>query len=246
MSTMDHERFEELKDAFVLGALPDEERREFEEYLASHPERQAEIDELGAVAGLLALSPEEHEPPPELRRRIMDVVEDEAGSPRVEESRSWLARMRVSLGVRELALGAATLLVIGLFTWSMFLRGEVQDLQGRVKALQDRLQGHQVVELAGTGTEQGARAELVTLEGDRAVLVVEDMPPVPEGKAYQIWVIEEDVPKPSGLFKPEQDSVAAVVEHPLNGGDVIAVTVEPKGGSRKPTSEPVLAAKVRT
>ena len=54
---MNYERFEDLKDAYVLDALPEEERRSFEEYLAAHPERQAEIDELGAVAGLLAFAP---------------------------------------------------------------------------------------------------------------------------------------------------------------------------------------------
>ena len=53
--------------------LPEEERRDFEDYLAAHPERQAEIDELGAVAGLLAFSPHELEPPEELRSRIMEV-----------------------------------------------------------------------------------------------------------------------------------------------------------------------------
>jgi anti-sigma-K factor RskA len=246
MSAMDHSRFEELKGAFVLGALPDEERRDFEEYLASHPERQAEIEELGTVAGLLALSPEEHDPPPELRRRIMGVVEAEAGRPRVE-SRSWFARWRESLGVRGLALGAAVaMLVIGLFSWNLILQGEIQDLQGRVQSLQSQPQEPQMVELRGAGTEQGARAEVVTLEGDRAVLVVEDMPPIPEGKTYQIWVIEGDVPKPSGLFEPKQDSVAAVVEHPVGGGDVIAVTVEPEGGSPQPTTEPMLSAEVRT
>ena len=48
------------------------------------------------------------------------------------------------------------------------------------------------------------------------------------------------------LFEPKEDSVAAVVEQPLDGGDVVAVTVEPEGGSPKPTSEPMLAAEVRT
>ncbi len=38
MSGMDHERFDELKGAFVLGALPEGERRELEEYLAAHPD----------------------------------------------------------------------------------------------------------------------------------------------------------------------------------------------------------------
>ena len=245
MSPMDHERFDELKDAYVLGALPEEERRELEGYLASHPERQAEIDELGAVAGLLALSPQEQDPPPQLRSRIMDAVGAEAVRPRASR-RSVLAWIGDLLGPRNLALGAAAMLVIGLFSWSMLLQGEVQDLQGRVQSLQSQPSEPQMVELGGAGTERGARAELVTLEGDRAVLVVEDMPPVPEGKTYQIWVIEDDVPKPSALFEPTQDSVAAVVEQPLDGGDVVAVTVEPEGGSPKPTSDPMLAAEVRT
>ena len=245
MNGMDHGRFEELKDAYVLGALPEEERREFEAYLAANPERQAEIEELGAVAGLLALSPQEQEPSPELRSRIMEAVGGEAVHAG-EDRRSAFAWIGELLSGRNLALGAATLLVIGLFSWSMLLRGEVQDLQGRVQSLQNQPQEPQMVTLGGAGTEQGAQAELITLEGNRAVLVVENMPPVPEGKTYQIWVIEDEVPKPSGLFKPRQDSVAAVVEHPLGGGDVVAVTVEPEGGSPKPTSEPMLAAEVRT
>jgi anti-sigma-K factor RskA len=246
MNGMDHKRFEELKDAYVLGALPEEERRKFKEYLAAHPERRAETEELGAVAALLALSPQEHEPSAELRRRVMATVEAEAARPPASR-RSPFAWIRESLSARNFALGAAAaLLVIGLFSWSMLLRGEVQDLQGRVQSLQGQPQEPQMVELGGAGTEQGARAELVTLQGDRAVLVVENMPPVPEDKTYQIWVIEDDVPKPGGLFKPRGDSVAAVVEHPLGGGDVIAVTVEPEGGSPKPTSKPMLAAEVRT
>jgi anti-sigma-K factor RskA len=244
MSGMDPARFEELIDAYVLGALPDEERREFEEYLAVHPERQAEIEELGAVAGLLALSPQEREPSPELRQRIMDAVGAEADRPRAEP-RSWPARVREFLGVRGLALGAAaTMLVIGLLSWNMILQREIQDLQGRVQDLQSQPQEPKMVALKGPGVEHGARAEVMILHNQRAVLVVEDMPPVPEGKTYQIWVIEDDGPKPGGLFEPKQDSVAAVVDHPLGGGDVIAVTVEREGGSPRPTTKPTLEAKV--
>ena len=250
MSTMDHGRFEDLKDAYVLGALAEQERREFEEYLAAHPERQAEVDELEAVAGLLALAPPEQEPPPELRRRIMGVVEaeasPEAGRPRAERP-SRLARVWELLGARNLALGAAAVLVVGLFSWGTLLRAEIQDLQGRVQSLQSQVQGGpQMIELEGTGAKQGAQAKLVTLEGDRAVLMVEDMPPLPEGKTYQIWVIGNDgAPEPSGLFEPGGDALAAVVEHPVERTDTVAVTVEPEGGSPKPTSDPMLVAEVR-
>ena len=61
---MNHERFEDLKDAYVLGALPQEEHTAFEGYLAAHPERQAEVDELDAFANLLAFSPQQQEPSP--------------------------------------------------------------------------------------------------------------------------------------------------------------------------------------
>ena len=252
MNGMDRERFEDLKDAYILGALPEEEREEFERYLLAHPDLQAEMEELSTVAGLLALSVSEQEPPPELRHKIMATVEAEAvrpaeAAPPRDRRRSWLAGLREVVGVRYLALAAAAMLVIGLFSWSMLLQGEVRDLQGRVQSLQsqDQSQGPQMIALGGAGTEQGVRAELVTLKGDRAVLVAENMPPAPEGKTYQIWVIKGDTPKPSGLFDPRGDSVAAVVENPVEGADAVAVTVEPEGGSKEPTTDPMLVGKVK-
>jgi anti-sigma-K factor RskA len=237
---MNHKRFDEVKDAYVLGALPEQERRELEEYLAAHPERQAEIDELGNVASLLALSPPEQEPSPELRRSIMAVVEAQRPPAR---TRSWLAGVKELLSVRNLALGAAALLVIGLFSWNMLLQGQVQDLQGQVASLQDSQQSRMVA-LAGTGAAQRAEAEVILLKDHKAVLMAEDMPRVPENKTYQIWVIEDDVPQPSGLFEADGDTVAAVVEKPLDEDDVIAITIEPNGGSQQPTTDPMLTAKL--
>jgi anti-sigma-K factor RskA len=252
MNGMDKERFDDLKEAYVLGALPEEERLEFERYLAERPDLQVAVEDLGAFADLLALSPEQQEPSPELRRRIMDTVQAEAVQTQVHpraERRSWLDRLWEAVGLRDLALAGATVLVVGLFSWGMLLQGEMRDLQGRVQVLQgqvqDQSQGPQMIALGGAGTEQGARAEVVTLEGDRAVLVAEDMPPVPEGKTYQIWVIKGDTPQPSGLFEPKGGSIAAVVEKPVEGADAVAVTVEPEGGSPKPTTDPMLVGEVK-
>jgi anti-sigma-K factor RskA len=240
---MNHERFDELKEAYVLGALPEEERRELEEYLARHPERQAEVDELGAFAGLLALTPQEHEPPSALRRSIMSVVESEARSSSAR-SEPRFAGLREVFSLQNLGLAAAAVLVIGLFSWNMLLQGEVQDLQGRVANLQESPQSRMVA-LEGTGdAPQQGHAEVMILDDDRAVLMAEDMPRAPEGRTYQIWVIEGDVPEPGGLFEPRGESVAAVVEKPLDEGDVIAVTIEPAGGSQQPTTDPLMTAKL--
>ena len=255
MSEMNHERFEDLKDAYVLGALPEEEKLSFEEYLASHPERQAEIDELGAVAGLLAFSPQEQEPPPELRRSVMEVVEAEA-EPRRVRGRSTFAKVGDYLSVRSLALGAAALLVIGLLSWNVLLQSQVEVLQGRVQDAQGRVQDLQAqvenardqrqqsptVELEGSWADQGANAKVVSIQENQVILVARNMPSVPEDQTCQIWVINDDVPKPSGLFQPDRNITAAPITNSITNADVIAVTVEPAGGSKKPTSDPVLLA----
>jgi anti-sigma-K factor RskA len=255
MSEMNNERFEDLKDAYVLDALPEEERRKFEEFLAAHPERQAEIDELGAVAGLLAFSPEEQEPAPELRERIMEVVEAEA-APRSESRGSVFARLAGYIGARGLALGAAALLIVGLLSWNLLLQNQVEDLQGQVQNSQGQVedlqaqvqdaqaQQTQTIQLSGTWANQGADAEVASISDNRIVLVADDLPSVPEGQTCQIWVIKGDVPEPSGLFQPGGTETAAPITTPIKKGDTIAVTVEPAGGSEQPTTDPVLSAEL--
>jgi anti-sigma factor RsiW len=46
------ERFDDLKEAYALGALSEEERQEVEDYLITHPELRAEVDDLRSVANL--------------------------------------------------------------------------------------------------------------------------------------------------------------------------------------------------
>jgi len=255
MSEMNNERFEDLKDAYVLDALPEEERRSFEEFLAAHPVRQAEIDELGAIAGLLAFAPEEQEPAPELRDRIMETVEAEA-APRRERRGSVFARLVGFIGARGLAFGAVALLLIGLLSWNLLLQGQVDDLQGQVQSSQGQVedlqaqvrdaeaQQTQTVQLSGTWANQGADAEVASISDNTIVLVADNLPSVPEGQTCQIWVIKGDAPEPSGLFQPGGTETAAPITTPIKKGDTIAVTVEPAGGSEQPTSDPVLSAEL--
>ena len=158
--------------------------------------------------------------------------------------RSVFAGFSEYLDARSLALGAAVLLVIGLLSWNVLLHDQVNDLQGHVQSLQNRPEEPKMIALGGPGTKQGARAKLVTLERGRAVLVADNMPPAPDGKTYEIWVIKGGTPQPSGLFKPKGDSIAAVVKKPVKGADAVAVTVEPEGGSKEPTTDPMLVGEV--
>lgn len=250
MSDMNRERFDELKEAYALGALPEDELREFKAYLAAHPERQSEVDELASIAALLAVSPADQEPPKRLRRSVMAMVNAEAGERRASSWRSSLGGLMGVFSLR-LALGAAAVLVVGLLSWNVFLQSEVQDLSGQNGELQAQVEearggaeGGRVLEMQGQGESRGTEAEIMALDGERAVLVARDMPSIPEDRTFQIWVIDEGGPKPSGLFQPNGEPVAAVVEQPLEGAESVAVTVEPEGGSSQPTTDPMLSVQL--
>ena len=238
MTEMDRERFEDLKEAYALGALSDTERREFEGYLTLHPELRRELEELSSVANTLALAPAEYEPSPEVRRNLMNIVNSEAGGEQAEQT-SILGRLRGYLGFRTLAPAALTIVAVALLGWNILLQGEVQDLQGE-------LQERQTFAMQGSGAARDVNAEVIELEDGRAIVMAENMPSAPEGKTMQIWVIQDGTPQPAGTFRPDSKTVAAPINDSLKQADAVAITVEPAGGSEKPTSDPVLQTDIPT
>jgi anti-sigma-K factor RskA len=233
------DRFDDLKEAYALGALSEEERQEFEDYLAAHPELRAEVDDLKSVANLLALAPQEYEPPPELRRSLMDRIAASSPGATLADRPPRQGVLRRLFGPGRLVAAAVLALAfVGLFVWNVSLRGENE-------AMRDELQGQRTIyELQGTGAARDVRGEVVRIGDERAVLVAENLPSAPEGKVYEAWLMRDDIPEPAGLFEPPRDggAAAAPIEGSLRDADAVAVTVEPSGGSSAPTSEPLLTA----
>jgi anti-sigma factor RsiW len=131
------DRFDDLKEAYVLGALDEDERREFQDYLAAHPELQAEVEELASVADLLALAPQEYEPSPELRRNLLESIGGIPGPP-IAGAPPRGARLLRLFGPGGLAAAAvaavAALVIVGLALWNVSLRGENEDLRDSLES----------------------------------------------------------------------------------------------------------------
>lgn len=235
MTPMNHEQFEDLKEAYALKSLPDEEAREFEAYLEAHPELQGEIDDLTATAGLLALGCEEREPPGQLRSNILAAVEQEARQPRREMRGPSLAeRLRGALGWQRLAGVAAAAAVVGLLVWNISLMGSLQD------------QGPQSFELVSADTSQQMGQVTQVEEGEQAVLVADSVEELPQDRAYQVWVIREgEDPISNGTFTASEGQGAAQIDTPLEGGETVAITDEPVGGSPAPTTDPAYTAEIQ-
>ncbi len=76
------------------------------------------------------------------------------------------------------------------------------------------------------------------------------LPPAPAGRAYQVWVMNESTATSVRVFDSGEDGHALVEEIALpdspNGVTSVLITVEPAGGSRQPTTAPILRGGLRT
>lgn len=78
----------------------------------------------------------------------------------------------------------------------------------------------------------------------RLMFMASNLPAVPEGKAYELWIIpQKGAPIPAGVFKPDEHGNAVMMDHtmpPAVEAKAFAITVENEAGSDKPTSPIVL------
>jgi hypothetical protein len=71
------------------------------------------------------------------------------------------------------------------------------------------------------------------------------MPSLERDQVYEVWVQRDGRLEPSSLFVPRRNhSADAAVPGQLNGADAVLVTKEPRGGSRRPTSAPLLSVQL--
>lgn len=74
-----------------------------------------------------------------------------------------------------------------------------------------------------------------------AAIAVSDLPALPADRVLELWLIDGNGATPAGTFGPESEGVTwALLEGTLAPGDTIGVTVEPRGGSQTPTTDPIV------
>jgi anti-sigma-K factor RskA len=234
----DDERLHDEAAAWVLGALDNAEAAEFVRRMEASPEVRKEVAELQEAADALPFSVVPVGPPPELRDRIMAVVESEAellhatGARADRPYRPRTPWWRSLLRPLPVAATACVLLLAGLAA-GLLIGGDGSESVRTVAA-----------QVTGGGTAN-ATAQ-VEIDADHAELVVDGMRSPGAGHVYQVWYVRDGQsdPVPAGaLFDVDSAGQGAAA---LPGGvdDVasVLVSVEPAGGSQKPTTQPVIAA----
>jgi anti-sigma-K factor RskA len=105
-----------------------------------------------------------------------------------------------------------------------------------------------MVSLSGTEMARDARAKIAfDRKTGRAMLMADNLPPAPAGKAYQLWfIVEGKPPMPGGVFTPDTGGHAELRDQmPPEGREagVFAVTLEKAGGVSAPEGKAYLQGK---
>jgi anti-sigma-K factor RskA len=214
----------DLTAGYALDALDEDERARYEEHLASCESCRQELQGFWEVSGALGRAAGGPTPPASLRGRILEQA-------RSERPNVVPLRRRITTPVLASAAAVAALVAVALGVWSLGLSGDLDHANDRLAVLSDPN--------ARTQTTADGEAKLVVTPTGRAALVVRMLAPAPKGKDYEIWVFEDGVPRPAGVF--EKPGVA-MLSRRVERGQTVAVTLERDGGVDAPTGDPLFTA----
>jgi anti-sigma-K factor RskA len=231
-----------LAGAYALDAVDDDEREMFERHLAGCEACRAEVASLRETAALLGAS-RPAAPPPGLRAAVLEAAGNTRQDRPVVEHPAAERHSRVpTWAARWAPVAAAVLLIATLgLGGALVVNGQrLDDAQSRADQLAGslaRLTAVTTVAVPGGGSVRMTRGE------SAALVELVGVPAPPPGRTYELWLVPADgKPVAAGLLR-HAGARAYVAD--LGDAAAVAVTEEPAGGSKAPTTNPFAVLPLR-
>jgi anti-sigma-K factor RskA len=231
-----------LAGAYALDAVDGPERERFEHHLGHCQACDNEVRGLQETATRFALAVSE-QPPAQLRTRVLASAARTRQPPPIAEVRSlpesgtgWLRRLAVPLAAACVVAAIALAVLLGMARSQL---GSVRAEQREIAAVLSAPGARIVSVRISVG---GAATVVVASRLHRLIFTSTGMPGLPAGKIYQLWVLGPGGSATSaGLLSQDANGgTTPVLASGLIRGDRIGVTVEPAGGTTKPTTTPIV------
>jgi anti-sigma-K factor RskA len=269
---MTHDEALELAGLYALDALTPDEKAAVDAHIAACAEDHSEIGALGGVAPALAAVVEPIPAPPALKESVLAAYRAEMASAALAAPKPAAVVAPVARPVERplaapapaarrwqapnwlgwAAAGVAVVLLAVLSVYGLNVRQQADQANQRAEQIAAAVAamsepGSQVAILHGTGAAAGANGFAAFPASGGGYVVMTDVPAAPNGMTYQAWYIVDGKPSSAGLMTvgPDGNLVASGMQ-PAPGTQVVAVTLEPAGGSDQPTSQPIIVGNVTT
>ena len=239
MTETNHERWSEDVAAYMLGALEPAEAAELERHAEGCERCRAEIRWLTPALDALPEGVERLRPPRELRERVMAevrfeaepeevFVEDPAAAGLFGRAATWMRELGSGpMGLRPVVGFAAAVLVV-VAVAGFAIGGGLGSGEG----------AQTTTVLAGKAP--GVTAKMVS-HGGSGTLHLDNVKQLPSDRVLEAWVQRDGEVEPvEALFVPDRKGRASTELPSMDGVEVVMVTTEPEGGSKSPTSAPII------
>ena len=238
-------------------------------HLAACPNCQRDLRAYVQVAWMLPYDAPEVGPPPALRERILAaVVESQPAAPpdlvpaaqpappaTTRQVASPVPQRRIwRIPALWPAFAFAAVVLFALLGWNIALQNQVIAQAARLAAQRESWQT--MIALLNDPAVQWYPVAGDTAKGhfwadpqnQVACLVAQGLPPLEPNQVYQVWLVRGTERTSGGVFEARNGNGWILIrsDEPMGSYDSVGVTIEPAGGSPRPTSPPVLRGALTT
>ncbi|HUC57522.1 MAG TPA: anti-sigma factor [Streptosporangiaceae bacterium] len=239
-----------LTGAYAVDAIDDEaENDRFERHLRRCQQCTGEVRGFAETATRMAFAAAEP-PPPAMREHVLAAISQVRQLPPVTEHGRppvrafWQGRLpMLSYAFAAACAAVAVVLLIALIG----TRHQLDRAQQRDAALAAVLAAPDSRASTRT-TSAGGHVTLVYSLSEHAVIFASNgLPAPPSGKVYELWLIGPPRVRPAGLLGSGAPGRSGpVLARGAVHGDDFGITIEPAGGTSKPTTNPLVVIPLRT
>jgi hypothetical protein len=238
-------------DALDRGA----EAERFARHLRRCQSCMAEVRGLREVATSLAFAASA-EPPPALRERVLLLASQTRQVPpevvrharRRWRFRAWLSRLPWLIWMPRLAAVTAMVAVVAAVVLGITLSNTEQQLntqRTRSAEIAGVLAAPDARSFSGAVATGGTTTVVLSAVQHELVVSTSGLAPLPAGKVYELWLISSTAAHRAGLLPTAVSGLTSpVLASGYVSGDVLGLTVEPAGGTSKPTPPVILELKL--
>jgi anti-sigma-K factor RskA len=241
-----------LSGSYALNGLDAADLAEFEAHLQQSQATRDEVTELTDTAVLLGLATRPVQPSAGLKASIMGQLDAHPQLPVASTVAASSAAFELPAGrkaqarwftrpVTALAAVAAAIALFvggGVVTTSLAQNSFAQQQADQLAAINSADDAQRAsVDLADGGTATLVWSNTLL----SSALIVDGLAPLPADRTYELWYINDAGARPAGTFGVAGNgSTWRVLDGTMKAGDTVGVTVEPRGGSDAPTTDPVV------